>query len=167
MFKEKLTSDFKYDMMNLMNFHPTSQKSENIFWMGPFFQSVEGLSYKNTKELSFLTLNSDPNFNKPWPFGLKTGVWNWVNFHYSPQKSEKLYFDELFLSKVYNVSARKFHMYYASWHWRVMQNLTTDSWLEKWQGIWLILCKQSKVLKYALQWFLLSKAYDTEERCRV
>ena len=29
-FKEKLTSGLKYDMRNLMNFDPTSQKSESF-----------------------------------------------------------------------------------------------------------------------------------------
>ena len=33
-FKEKLTCGFKYDMRILMNFHPTTQKSENFFSMG-------------------------------------------------------------------------------------------------------------------------------------
>ena len=33
-FIEKRACDFKYDMTNLVNFHPTSQKSENLFWMG-------------------------------------------------------------------------------------------------------------------------------------
>ena len=28
-FKEKLTCGFKYDMRNIVNFHPTTQKSEN------------------------------------------------------------------------------------------------------------------------------------------
>ena len=35
-FKEKLTCGFKYDMRNLMNFHPTTQKSENLTQMGYF-----------------------------------------------------------------------------------------------------------------------------------
>ena len=38
-------------------------------------------------------------------------------------KSEKLYNDELFLSKAFNVSGRKFQRINVSWHWRVMQNL--------------------------------------------
>ena len=46
-FKEKLTFGFKYDIKNFVNFHPTTQKS---------------LSYKNTEELSFMTLNSDEKF---------------------------------------------------------------------------------------------------------
>ena len=33
-FKEKLTCGFKYDMRNLVNFHPTTQKSKNFTLMG-------------------------------------------------------------------------------------------------------------------------------------
>ena len=35
-FKEKLTCGFKYDMRNLVSFHPTTQKSENSTSMGFF-----------------------------------------------------------------------------------------------------------------------------------
>ena len=35
-FKEKLTCGFKYEMRNLVNFHPTTQKSENFLSMGSF-----------------------------------------------------------------------------------------------------------------------------------
>ena len=35
-FKEKLTTGFKYDMRNLVNFHPTTQKSEKFFSVGSF-----------------------------------------------------------------------------------------------------------------------------------
>ena len=35
-FKEKLVCGFKHDMRNLVNFKPTSQKSENYFSMGSF-----------------------------------------------------------------------------------------------------------------------------------
>ena len=61
-FKEKLTCCFKYDMRNLVKFHLTTQKSEKFFLMGSFLQSIQGLSYKNTEELSFMTLNSDAKF---------------------------------------------------------------------------------------------------------
>ena len=55
-FKEKLTSGFKYDMWNFVNFHPSTH-SENFFAMGYFC-----LSYKNTEEFSFMTLNSGAKF---------------------------------------------------------------------------------------------------------
>ena len=35
-FKEKLTCGFKYDMKNLVTFHPTTQKSKNFTLMGYF-----------------------------------------------------------------------------------------------------------------------------------
>ena len=35
-FKEKLTCGFKYDMRNLVNFDPTTQKPENFISMGFF-----------------------------------------------------------------------------------------------------------------------------------
>ena len=35
-FKEKLTCCFKYEMRNLVNFHPTSQKFKKFFLMGSF-----------------------------------------------------------------------------------------------------------------------------------
>ena len=35
-FIEILTFSFKYDLKNLVNFHPTTQKSENFFSMGSF-----------------------------------------------------------------------------------------------------------------------------------
>ena len=46
-FKVKLTCGFKYDMRNVVNFHPTT------------------LTYKNAEELSFMKLNSDAKFEKP------------------------------------------------------------------------------------------------------
>ena len=103
-FKEKLTCGFKYDMRNWVNFHPTTQKSEDFISMGSFcpkytrfeLQKYRGVIFHETEHC------------------FKNGVRNWVNFHQSTKKSEKLYFDELFLSKACNVSARKFHWNYVS-----------------------------------------------------
>ena len=56
-FKKKLTCGFKYDM---------KISSENFFSMGSFclkYTRFELQKYsKNTEELSFMTLNSDANF---------------------------------------------------------------------------------------------------------
>ena len=46
----------------MVSFHPTSQKSENLFSMGSFGPKYIGLSYKYTEELYFVTLNSDTKF---------------------------------------------------------------------------------------------------------
>ena len=61
-FKEKLTCGFKYDMKNLVNFHPTTQKSKKVFGWVLFVQSIQSLSYKNIEEYSFITLNRDAKF---------------------------------------------------------------------------------------------------------
>ena len=36
-----------------------------------------------------------------------------MNYHWSTQKSEKMYIDRIFLSKAYNVSARKLQRKYV------------------------------------------------------
>ena len=47
-------------MRNFAKFYPNTQKSENFVLMGNF--SPKYFSYKNTDELSFMTLNSDTTF---------------------------------------------------------------------------------------------------------
>ena len=62
-FKEKLTCSFKYDMRKFVNFHPTTQKSENFTSMGYYYcPKYTRFELKNTEELSFMTLNSDAKF---------------------------------------------------------------------------------------------------------
>ena len=61
-FKEKLTCGFKYGMKNLANFNPTTQKPKNVTLMGYFCPKCMRFELKNTKELSFMTLNSDAKF---------------------------------------------------------------------------------------------------------
>ena len=48
-FKEKLTCGFKYDMNDLVNIHPTTQKSESFTSMGyfcPKYMSFEPKKYR-------------------------------------------------------------------------------------------------------------------------
>ena len=61
-FKRKLTCGIKFDIRNLVNFHSVTQKYENYFQWALFVQSMEGLSYKSTEELSFMSVNSDAKF---------------------------------------------------------------------------------------------------------
>ena len=57
-FKETLTCGFKYDMRNLVNLHPTTQKSENFFSMGSFcpkyarfeLQKYRGIIFHDTEQ---------------------------------------------------------------------------------------------------------------------
>ena len=55
------------------------RRLNNYFEWTVFFQSVDGLSYKYTEELSFMTLNRDTNVNKPCRCGFKSDLRNWVN----------------------------------------------------------------------------------------
>ena len=61
-FTEKLASGFKFDIGNLVNFQPTSQKSEHFLTWAPFAQYIQGFSHKNIEELSFITLDNGENF---------------------------------------------------------------------------------------------------------
>ena len=45
--KEKLTFGFEYDMWNLVNFHPTTKKSENFTSMGSFCPKYIMFQLKN------------------------------------------------------------------------------------------------------------------------
>ena len=57
-FKEKLTCGFKYNIRNLVNFHPITQKSENFFSMGCFcskytkfeLQKYRGVIFHDTEQ---------------------------------------------------------------------------------------------------------------------
>ena len=61
-FKEKLTRGFKYDMRNLVKFHPATQKSEIFTSIGSFCPKYIKFELKNTEELPFMTLNCDAKF---------------------------------------------------------------------------------------------------------
>ena len=61
-FEEKLTLGLKNDMKNLVNFHPTTQKSKNFTLMGYFCPKYMRFELKKIQELSFITLNSDAKF---------------------------------------------------------------------------------------------------------
>ena len=59
-FKEKLTCGFKYDMKDLVNFHPTTQKSVSFTSIGYFCPKYIRFDLKkNTEKLFFMTLNSN------------------------------------------------------------------------------------------------------------
>ena len=50
-FKEKLTCGFKYKMGNLVNFYPTTQKSENFTSMGSFCPKHVNFPLENFREI--------------------------------------------------------------------------------------------------------------------
>ena len=58
-FQKKLTCGFKYDLRNLVNFHPTSQNSENFTSMGYFFPKYMRFDLKKYREVILHETNSD------------------------------------------------------------------------------------------------------------
>ena len=61
-FQEKRTHGSKYEMRNLGKFPPTTQKSKHFTLMGYFCWNYVKIELKNTEELSFMEVNSDPKF---------------------------------------------------------------------------------------------------------
>ena len=93
--KEKLTFGFKYDMRNLVNFQPATQKSENLTLISSFCP-------KYIKSELKVIFHDNEQCQKKWiasPYGFKNDMKNLVNFHWSTRTSEKLYLDELFCPK--------------------------------------------------------------------
>ena len=115
-----------YDMKNLVNLHPTIQKSKNFTRMGYFCPTYRRFELKKYRRVIF-------HDTKQWWKIWKTLIlwfqkWHEVLGDLSSSENPKvwkLYIDGLFLSKVYTVSVRNFQKNYLSWHWRVFKcNLT-------------------------------------------
>ena len=66
-FKEKLTCGVRHDMSNLVNFHATTQKSENFFPIGSFIpnytrfeiQKYRGVIFHDTEQLCKIWIKPD------------------------------------------------------------------------------------------------------------
>ena len=93
------------------------------------------------------------NLNKAWPCGFKTGMWNWVNFHWSAQKSKNLYFWwALFIQNLmFQLENFRGIMCHDTEMWHKIK-VKTDSSLEKWQGICLIFMQAVESLKMCTWW---------------
>ena len=82
-------------------------------------------------------------------------------FDWSGQISPNLYFDRLLLLKVYKISAKKVQRSYASWYWRVMQNLKKNLFLvSKMIRIWWIFIRALKSLKFAFSLAPFVQSYN-------
>ena len=68
-----------------------------------------------------------------------------------------LYFDRLFLLKVYKTSARKLRRSYVSWHWRVIQNLKKNR---------FVVSKMTRVDNCLRSWQLPQKGWHHDHNNR-
>ena len=105
--KKKLTCGFKYDIRNLVNFHPTAQKPKKFLFDGLFLFKVYKV-WATKMQRSYLSWHwrvmqqLKENWLLTW-----NDVRNLVNFYTSSQKSDNLHFDGLVLSKAYKVLDEK------------------------------------------------------------
>ena len=88
-FKGKLTCGLKNNIMNLVNFHASSQKSEYSYFDRILLSKAnKGLDLKNTEEFCFMITKSDAKFEQKLTLSSKNDVRNLVSFHQTTQKSK-------------------------------------------------------------------------------
>ena len=98
-----------------------------------------------------MALKSDAKFKEKLTCGFKYDIRNLVNFH------PKFHFDGVFLSKVYEVWAKKIQRIYLSWHWTAMQNLKKPDLVVSemaWGIGWTLIIRAPKSLKIVHWWAL-------------
>ena len=109
-------------------FSPNHSKSENFISVGSFYSKYIRFQLKKIQRnyLSWCKFWINPDLvasKMAWGIG-----WTFIR----ALKSEKLYIDELFWSKAFNVLARKLQRKYVSWYWKAIQNLK-ENWLVAWK----------------------------------
>ena len=116
----------------MLNFHLTTQKSENFTSTSSFCPKYKGLRQKKNTEIIFhdteqwckIWINLDFLVSKlTWGIG-----WTFIK----ALKNLKIcIFMRSFCTKQ-NASARKFQKNYVPWHWKLIQNLS-ENWLVVWK----------------------------------
>ena len=129
-FNGKLSCGLKNDILNLVNFHARTQKSENLQFNGLLlFKAHKDLNEKVQKSYVSWHWRVMQSLGKKLALGPKYDMTNLVNFNASSSKSKNLHFDVLLLSIAYKVSAGKVQKNYLSWHWWVIQTLEKTDFL--------------------------------------
>ena len=83
-FKGKLTRDLKNDIRNLVNFHASSRKRENLHFIRLLLPITDKVSaIKSTEKLALMT----QNFEEKLTFCLRNDMRNLVNFNASSGKA--------------------------------------------------------------------------------
>ena len=101
-FNGKLTRGLKNDIRNLVNFHASSRKSENLHFNGINLSKAHKFLDEKVQK-SYVTLKSDAKFEEKLTIGSKNDIRDLMNFNASSSKSENLHFFVLLLLKVYYV----------------------------------------------------------------
>ena len=131
-FKEKLACGFKYDMRNMVNFHPTPQKSKNFTLVGyfcPKYMKSELKKYRrfifhSTEQWCKICINPDRVVSKmAWGIG-----WTFIRALKSLKNCSLMGY---FYSKHIMFQLENFRGI-MSWHWKMMQNLK-ENWFVTWK----------------------------------
>ena len=96
-------------------------------WWAPFVQSRKKMSLKFTGELCVMTMESDVNLNRNWLLSSKVTWSIWQILTQALENLKSFHFNWLFLTKVYNVWAKKAKRSYVWWNWRLIQGKLTCS----------------------------------------
>ena len=98
-----------WHLTNLVNFHPTTRKSENFTPMGYFCPKYVRFELKKYRGVIFHDTEQWCKIWKTLTFWFKNGMRNWGDLS-SLEHPEvwKVYIDGLFLPKAYTVSTRNF-----------------------------------------------------------
>ena len=120
-FKRKLICGLKNDIKNLVNFHASSRKSENLHYDRILlFKSYKFLDKKIQKSYVLWHWRMMQNFVKKLTLGSKNNMRILVNFNASSGKSKNLLFDVLLFSIACKVLTEKVRSNYLSCHWRMI-----------------------------------------------
>ena len=101
-FKEILTYGFKYDMKNLLNFHPTTQKSKNFTPMGYFCPKYLRFELKWYRGVICHETEKWCKIWKPWSCGFKN-TWGigWTFIIRAPKILKIVHWWALFVQSIY------------------------------------------------------------------
>ena len=125
---QRLVVSNKYDLKNMLNFHPNTQTSKNFTSMGFFcpkymrfkLKKYRGVIFYDTEQLCKTWINPHLVVLKmAWGIG-----WTFIR---ALKSLKNCTYDGLFLAKAYNVSVRIFQRNYVSWRWRMLQKLKENS----------------------------------------
>ena len=113
-FKGEFTRGLKKAVSNLVKFHASSRKSENLDFDELLLSKACRVLAEKVQKSYVLTLKSDAKFEEKLTLGSKNDMRNLAKFNASSTKSENLYCDGLLLSIVCKVSAQKVQKSYLS-----------------------------------------------------
>ena len=100
----KFKGKLKNDIRNLVNFHASSRKSENLHFDGLFLSKAYEVLDEKVMTLMrlmthLMTLRSDAKFEEKLTLGSRNDMRNLVNINVSSGKSENVHFDGYFCCK--------------------------------------------------------------------